>query len=215
MAKLERRHLADDPLPHRCRHHRRQEGAARRQDSRRALRARRIAGDRDRRPHAGAAALDRRPEPHRRRDDRRQARIRAAARSAARSDHLPADRGRLPARFPDRGDLRFRRRRDRRRAAGRQRSGRRDGHRDPHARDQGPAGKLPERLEIDVSALEVSDHVTAAQVALPAGFSLITPAETIVVGVEGSRTAAEDAALTAAAPAPAAATDAAAAPPAE
>ena len=79
---------------------------------------------------------------------------------------------------------------------------------------KGPAGRLPERLEIDVSALEVSHHVTAGQVALPAGFSLITPAETIVVGVEGSRTAADDAALTAAAPAPAA-TDAAAAPTAE
>jgi large subunit ribosomal protein L25 len=80
---------------------------------------------------------------------------------------------------------------------------------------KGPAGKLPERLEVDVNALEVSDHVTAGEVALPAGFTLITPAETIVVGVEGSRTAADDAALTAAAPAPAAALEPAAVPPAE
>jgi large subunit ribosomal protein L25 len=80
---------------------------------------------------------------------------------------------------------------------------------------KGPAGKLPERLEVDVNALEVNDHVTAGQVALPAGFTLITPAETIVVGVEGSRTAADDAALTAATPAPAAALEPAAVTPAE
>lgn len=64
---------------------------------------------------------------------------------------------------------------------------------------KGPAGKLPEHFEIDVSALGVGDHITAGDVKLPAGFTLITPAETIVVAVEGSRTASDDAALTAAA----------------
>src|SRR5471030_1377946 len=64
---------------------------------------------------------------------------------------------------------------------------------------KGPAGKLPEHFEIDVSALNVNDHVTAGDVKLPAGFTLITPADAIVVAVEGSRTAADDAALTAAA----------------
>jgi hypothetical protein len=38
-------------------------------------------------------------------------------------------------------------------------------------------------------------------VKLPSGFTLITPAETVVVAVEGSRTASDDAAITAAAPA--------------
>ena len=64
---------------------------------------------------------------------------------------------------------------------------------------KGPAGKLPEHFEIDVSALNVNDHITAGDVKLPAGFVLITPAETVVVAVEGSRTASDDAALTAAA----------------
>ena len=59
---------------------------------------------------------------------------------------------------------------------------------------KGPAGKLPEHFEIDVSALNVNDHITAGEVKLPAGFTLITPADTVVVGIEGSRTASEDAA---------------------
>jgi large subunit ribosomal protein L25 len=78
---------------------------------------------------------------------------------------------------------------------------------------KGPAGKLPEHFEIDVSALNVNDHITAGDVKLPAGFTLITPAETVVVAVEGSRTASDDAAITAAAPV--AAPEPAAAPAAE
>jgi large subunit ribosomal protein L25 len=54
---------------------------------------------------------------------------------------------------------------------------------------KGPAGKLPESLTIDVSTFGVGTHVTAGQVPLPAGFTLITPAETMVVSVEASRTA--------------------------
>jgi large subunit ribosomal protein L25 len=68
---------------------------------------------------------------------------------------------------------------------------------------KGPAGKLPEHFEIDVAALNVNDHITAGDVNLPPGFVLITPADTVVVAVEGSRTASDDAALTAAAAAPA------------
>jgi large subunit ribosomal protein L25 len=64
---------------------------------------------------------------------------------------------------------------------------------------KGPAGKLPEHFEIDVTDLNVNDHVTAGDIKLPSGFTLITPPETIVVAVEGSRTASDDAALTAAA----------------
>jgi large subunit ribosomal protein L25 len=66
---------------------------------------------------------------------------------------------------------------------------------------KGPAGKLPEHFDIDVGALNVNEHVTAGDVKLPAGFTLITPADTVVVAVEGSRTASEDAALVAPAPA--------------
>jgi len=82
---------------------------------------------------------------------------------------------------------------------------------------KGPAGKLPEHFEIDVSGLNVYDHVTAGDVKLPSGFTLLTPPDTVVVGVEGSRTASDDAALTAAsaAAAPAATPDSAVAPPAE
>ena len=82
---------------------------------------------------------------------------------------------------------------------------------------KGPAGKLPEHFEIDVSALNVHDHVTAGDVKLPDGFTLVTPAETVVVAIEGSRTATEDADITAAAAAaaPAPAPEPAAAAPAE
>jgi large subunit ribosomal protein L25 len=79
---------------------------------------------------------------------------------------------------------------------------------------RGPAGSLPEHFELDVTALNVNDHITAGDVKLPAGFALITPAETVVVALEGSRTASDDAALTAAAVAAAPAPDAAAAAPA-
>jgi large subunit ribosomal protein L25 len=75
-----------------------------------------------------------------------------------------------------------------------------------HAIDvKGPAGKLPEQFDIDVSGLNVTEHVTAGDIKLPAGFTLITPADTVIVAVEGSRTASDDAAITAAAPAPEAA----------
>jgi len=81
-----------------------------------------------------------------------------------------------------------------------------------HAIDvKGPAGKLPEQFEIDVSALNVYGHITAGDVKLPAGFTLITPADTVIVAIEAGRTAAEEAALTVAAPVPEAAAPAPAA----
>lgn len=55
----------------------------------------------------------------------------------------------------------------------------------------GPANKIPENLEVDVSALGIHEHVTAGEIALPAGFRLITPPETTVVSIEPSRTARE------------------------
>ena len=82
-----------------------------------------------------------------------------------------------------------------------------------HALDvKGPAGKLPEHFEIDVSALNVHDHVTAGDVKLPAGFTMLTPHDTVVVSIEAPRTG-DDTAAAATAAAPAA--DAAPAPAAE
>jgi large subunit ribosomal protein L25 len=52
---------------------------------------------------------------------------------------------------------------------------------------KGPAGKLPEELTVDVSALAVGDHIAAEHVTLPAGFTLVTGGETIVVSVELTR----------------------------
>ncbi|HEX3672416.1 MAG TPA: 50S ribosomal protein L25 [Candidatus Cybelea sp.] len=55
----------------------------------------------------------------------------------------------------------------------------------------GPANRIPEHLEIDVTALGIHEHVTAGEVALPDGFKLVTPPETVVVAIEPSRTAHE------------------------
>lgn len=68
----------------------------------------------------------------------------------------------------------------------------------------GPASRIPEHLEIDVTALGIHEHVTAGEVALPAGFKLVTPPETVVVAIEPSRTATdlEEAAAPAEAPEP-------------
>jgi large subunit ribosomal protein L25 len=53
---------------------------------------------------------------------------------------------------------------------------------------EGPASKIPEHLEADVSTLGLHEHVTAGDIKLPDGFTMITPADTIVVSVEASRT---------------------------
>jgi large subunit ribosomal protein L25 len=56
---------------------------------------------------------------------------------------------------------------------------------------EGPASRIPEHLEVDVTALGVHEHVTAADIALPSEFKLLTPPDTIVVSIEPSRTARE------------------------
>jgi large subunit ribosomal protein L25 len=53
---------------------------------------------------------------------------------------------------------------------------------------EGPASKIPEHLEVNVEELGLHEHVTAADVKLPEGFKMLTPADTVVVGVEPSRT---------------------------
>lgn len=55
----------------------------------------------------------------------------------------------------------------------------------------GPANRIPENLEIDVTPLGVHEHVTAGQIPLPDGFKLVTAPETVVVTIEPSRTAHE------------------------
>ena len=46
---------------------------------------------------------------------------------------------------------------------------------------------MPEQVEVDVSNLNVHEHVSAKDVKLPDGFSILTPPDTIVVTVETSR----------------------------
>ncbi|MGA8533534.1 MAG: 50S ribosomal protein L25 [Candidatus Tumulicola sp.] len=53
---------------------------------------------------------------------------------------------------------------------------------------EGPADSIPENIEIDVSELGLHEHITAGDVRLPAGFKMLTPAETTVVSIEPSRT---------------------------
>jgi large subunit ribosomal protein L25 len=53
---------------------------------------------------------------------------------------------------------------------------------------EGPANRIPEHLEVDVTELGIHEHVSASDVKLPQGFKMITPADTTVVTVEPSRT---------------------------
>ncbi len=60
-----------------------------------------------------------------------------------------------------------------------------------HALDiKGPAQSIPDRLTVDVQDLTVHTHVTAGDVPLPKGFTLITPADTIVIAVSLTRASA-------------------------
>ncbi len=54
---------------------------------------------------------------------------------------------------------------------------------------EGPANKLPDHLDVDVTDLGIHEHITAGEVKLPSGFKLLTPADAIVVTVEPSKTA--------------------------
>lgn len=55
----------------------------------------------------------------------------------------------------------------------------------------GPADQVPEQLEVDVTKLGIHAHISAAEVPLPPGFTMVTPGNQIVVSVESSRTEAE------------------------
>ena len=53
---------------------------------------------------------------------------------------------------------------------------------------EGPANKIPDHLEVDVTELGLHEHINASQVKLPAGFKMISPPDTLVVAVESSKT---------------------------
>jgi large subunit ribosomal protein L25 len=55
---------------------------------------------------------------------------------------------------------------------------------------RGPAQSIPNHLTVDVANLSVHQHITAAQITLPDGFTLLTPPETVVASVEITRAAA-------------------------
>jgi len=57
---------------------------------------------------------------------------------------------------------------------------------------KGPAQYIPDNLTVDVSELDVHQHILAGQVALPKDFTLITPPETVVVSVEITRALASE-----------------------
>jgi large subunit ribosomal protein L25 len=66
---------------------------------------------------------------------------------------------------------------------------------------KGAADRIPESISVDVSELVIHSHVTAGDLALPAGFTLITPADQIIISVEAPRTAAQAEETTAVIPA--------------
>ncbi len=56
-----------------------------------------------------------------------------------------------------------------------------------HIDISGPADSLPDSLTIDVSNLALREHLSASDVKLPAGFTLVTPPETSIAAVEATR----------------------------
>ncbi|HET9030341.1 MAG TPA: 50S ribosomal protein L25 [Candidatus Aquilonibacter sp.] len=54
---------------------------------------------------------------------------------------------------------------------------------------EGPVDELPDHLEVDVTELGIHQHAVAGDLKLPKGFKLLTPADTILVSVEASKTA--------------------------
>jgi large subunit ribosomal protein L25 len=56
---------------------------------------------------------------------------------------------------------------------------------------KGAADKIPESVSIDISELAVHSHVTAGELKLPGGFTLITPSDQVIISIEAPRTAAQ------------------------
>jgi len=60
-----------------------------------------------------------------------------------------------------------------------------------HALDvRGPAAEIPDQLTVDVRDLAVHEHLSAGQVPLPKGFTLVTPPDAVVVSVSLTRASA-------------------------
>ncbi|MBV8372961.1 MAG: 50S ribosomal protein L25 [Candidatus Eremiobacteraeota bacterium] len=53
---------------------------------------------------------------------------------------------------------------------------------------EGPADRIPEHLEVDVSELGIHEHIVAGDVKIRSGFKMVTAPDTIVVSIEPSRT---------------------------
>lgn len=53
-------------------------------------------------------------------------------------------------------------------------------------------GKIPERVEIDLSGLKLGDNLTVAEIELGEGVEILTPAEDVVASVISTRVAAGD-----------------------
>jgi len=53
---------------------------------------------------------------------------------------------------------------------------------------EGPANRIPENLEVDVTELGIHEHISASEVKLPSGFTMVTSGDTVVVAIEPSRT---------------------------
>ncbi|MHB8178033.1 MAG: 50S ribosomal protein L25 [Vulcanimicrobiaceae bacterium] len=54
---------------------------------------------------------------------------------------------------------------------------------------EGPADALPQHIEVDVTPLGIHEHARAGDIALPSGLKLLTPADTVIVAIEASKTA--------------------------
>lgn len=55
---------------------------------------------------------------------------------------------------------------------------------------KGPADKIPDNITLDVTEMGVHTHVSASDLVLPAGFTLVTPPDAVIISIEPSRTAA-------------------------
>ncbi|MGD0471766.1 MAG: 50S ribosomal protein L25 [Candidatus Velthaea sp.] len=66
---------------------------------------------------------------------------------------------------------------------------------------KGAAGKIPESITVDTSELTIHSHITAGELPLPEGFTLLTPADQVIVSVEAPRTGAAEETAVAAEPA--------------
>ena len=53
---------------------------------------------------------------------------------------------------------------------------------------EGPANRIPDNLEVDVTELGIHEHINAGDVKLPNGFKMVTSSDTVVVAIEPSRT---------------------------